>query len=72
MSSGRPWDQYLPAGRKPFGRNDIYIDRTKKIEGFFIVDSINCPNGIKLYNSKMGGVELMDQLKSADGLVEVS
>ena len=25
----------------------------------------NCPNGIKLYNSKMGGVDLMDQLKSA-------
>ena len=26
---------------------------------------VNCPNGIKLYNSKMGGVGLMDQLKSA-------
>ena len=26
---------------------------------------VNCPNGIKLYNSKMGGVDLMDQLKSA-------
>ena len=26
---------------------------------------VNCPNAIKLYNSKMGGVDLMDQLKSA-------
>ena len=26
---------------------------------------VNCPNGIKLYNTKMGGVDLMDQLKSA-------
>ena len=26
---------------------------------------VNCPNGIKLYNSKMGGVDLMFQLKSA-------
>ena len=26
---------------------------------------VNCPNGIKLYNSKMSGVDLMDQLKSA-------
>ena len=26
---------------------------------------VNCPNGIKLYNSKMGGADLMDQLKSA-------
>ena len=25
----------------------------------------NCPNGIKLYNSKMGRVDLMDHLKSA-------
>ena len=25
----------------------------------------NCPNGIKLYNNKMGEVDLMDQLKSA-------
>ena len=24
----------------------------------------NCPNGIKLYNTKIGGVDLMDQLKS--------
>ena len=26
---------------------------------------VNCQNGIKLYNSKMGGIDLMDQLKSA-------
>ena len=26
--------------------------------------SVNFPNGIKLYNNKMGGVDLMDQLKS--------
>ena len=26
---------------------------------------VNCPNGIKLYNSKVGGVYLMDELKSA-------
>ena len=26
---------------------------------------VNCTIGIKLYNSKMGGVDLMDQLKSA-------
>ena len=26
---------------------------------------LNCPNCIKLYNSKMGGVDLKDQLKSA-------
>ena len=26
---------------------------------------VNCPNEIKLYNSKMGEVDLMDQLKSA-------
>ena len=26
---------------------------------------VNCPNGIKLYNSKLNGVDLMDQLKSA-------
>ena len=25
---------------------------------------VNCPNGIKLYKSKMGEVDLMDQLKS--------
>ena len=29
---------------------------------------VNCPNGIKLYNSKMTGFDLMDQLKSADQL----
>ena len=26
---------------------------------------VSFPNGLKLYNSKMGGVDLMDQLKSA-------
>ena len=26
---------------------------------------VNCPNGIKLYNNKMDGVDLMDQLNSA-------
>ena len=26
---------------------------------------VKCPNGIKLYSSKMGGVDLMDQLKSS-------
>ena len=52
------WQQVRDATRKPFGRNNIYIDRAKKIEGFFI------PNGIKVYNSKMDGVLLMDQPKS--------
>ena len=50
------WQQIHDATQKPFGRNNIYIDYAKKIEGFFIQDSF------KFYNSKMGGVDWMDQL----------
>ena len=45
------------------GTNNIYIDGVKRGSSSKI--PVNCPNGITLYNSKMGGVELMDQLKSA-------
>ena len=30
------WQQVRDATRNPFGRNNIYIDRAKKIEEFFI------------------------------------
>ena len=30
------WQQVRDATRKPFGRNNIFIDRAKKIEGFFL------------------------------------
>ena len=30
------WQQVRDDTQKPFGRNNIYINRTKKIEGFFI------------------------------------
>ena len=37
----------------------------RRLKGSSSSISVNCPNGITLYNSKMGGVALMDQLKSA-------
>ena len=37
----------------------------RKLKGSSSKISVNCPNSIKLYNSKMGGVDLMDQLKLA-------
>ena len=37
----------------------------RRLKGSLSKIPINCPNGIKLYNSKMGGVDLMDQQKSA-------
>ena len=30
------WQQIRDATQKPFVRNNIYIEREKKIEGFFI------------------------------------
>ena len=37
----------------------------RRLKGSSSKISVNCPNDIKLYNSKTGGVDLMDQLKSA-------
>ena len=37
----------------------------RRVKGPLSKIPVNCPNGIKLYNSKMDGVHLMDQLKSA-------
>ena len=37
----------------------------RRLKGSSSKISVSCPNGIKLYNSKMGGVGLMNQLKSA-------
>ena len=37
----------------------------RRLKGSSSKIPVNCPNGIKLYNSKMGGVDLMDKLKSA-------
>ena len=37
----------------------------RKLKGSSSKIPVNCPNSIKLYNSKMDGVDLMDQLKSA-------
>ena len=37
----------------------------RRLKGFSSKIPVNCPNGIKLYNCKMGGVDLMNQLKSA-------
>ena len=37
----------------------------RRLKGSSSKIPVNCPNGIKLYNSKMGGVDMMDQLKSA-------
>ena len=37
----------------------------RRLKGSSSKVPVNCPNCIKLYNSKMGGVNLMDQLKSA-------
>ena len=36
----------------------------RRLKGSSSKIPVNCPNDIKLYNSKMGGVDLMDQLKS--------
>ena len=36
----------------------------RRLKGYSSKISVNCPNGIKLFNSKMNGVDLMDQLKS--------
>ena len=47
------------------GRNKFYIDMQRRLKGSSSKIPVNCPNGIKLYNSKMGGVDLMDKLKSA-------
>ena len=58
------WQQVRDATPKPFGRNNICIDCAKK-EGSSSNFPVNCLNGIKLYNSKMGGVDLMDRLKSS-------
>ena len=37
----------------------------RRLKGSSSKIPVHCPNGIKLYNSKMGGIDLMDQLKSA-------
>ena len=37
----------------------------RRLKGSASKIAVNCPNAIKMYNSKMGGVDLMDQLKSA-------
>ena len=40
----------------------------RRLQGSSSRIPVNCPNGIKFYNNKMGGVDLMDQLKSASQL----
>ena len=35
----------------------------RRFEGLSSKGTVNCSNGIKLYNNKMGGIDLMDQLK---------
>ena len=40
----------------------------KRLKGSSSKNPVYCPNGIKLYNSKMGGVDLMDHLKSSHQL----
>ena len=37
----------------------------RRLKGSSSKIPVNCPNGIKLYDCKIGGVNLMDQLKSA-------
>ena len=37
----------------------------RRLKGSSSKIPVNCPNDIKLYNSTIGGVDLMDQLKSA-------
>ena len=37
----------------------------RRLKGSSSKIHINCPNSIKLYNSKMDGIDLMDQLRSA-------
>ena len=37
----------------------------RRLKGYSSKVPVNYPNGIKLYNNKMGWVDLMDQLKSA-------
>ena len=37
----------------------------RRLKDFSSKIPVNCPNGIELYNRKMGGVDLIDQLKSA-------
>ena len=37
----------------------------RRLKGYSSNIPVNCQNGITLYNHKMGGVDLMDQLKSA-------
>ena len=37
----------------------------RRLKDFLSEIPVNYPNGIKLYNSKMGEVDLMDQLNSA-------
>ena len=37
----------------------------RRLKGSSSTIPVNFPNGIKLYNSKMGGVDLMDLLKPA-------
>ena len=56
------------ATRKPFGRNNIYINHQRRLKGSSYKIPVNCQNGIKLCNRKIGGVDLMDQLKSGHKL----
>ena len=59
------WQQIRDSIQKPFGRNSIYIDRAKRLKVSSSKIPVNYPNGIKLNNSKMGGVDLIDHLKSS-------
>ena len=40
------------------------ISTVQRLKVFSSKIPVNLPNGIKLYNSKIGEVDLMDQLKS--------
>ena len=57
--------QFRDTTRKPFGRNNIYNDRQSRLKGSSSNIPVNCPNGIKLYNNKMGGIDLTDKPNSA-------
>ena len=54
------WQQVRDATRKPFGRNNIYIDHGKKLKGFSFQIPVNYLNDINLYNSQMDGIDLME------------
>ena len=58
------WQQVRDATQRASGRITTLLAMQRRLKGSSSKIPVNCPNGIKLYNSKMGGVDLMDQLKS--------